>query len=107
MRGRQYHGRFYPGPTALILETPGAPVGKQLQQKHEAEHPQLKVLGITDEFVRCEEQQGSILERLAATYEKGGEDDENADTTTAPTKKTPIAHVKSTSASSRKKAKSS
>ena len=42
---------------------------------------QLKVTGVTDEFVRCEEQQGDIMERLSATYEQGGgEDDEERET---------------------------
>ena len=105
MRGRQYHGRLYPGPTALILETPGAPVGKQQPNNDDPEsslqqQQQLKVIGVTDEFVRCEEQQGDIMERLSATYEQGGGDDDGEETMTK------SATAKST-ASSRKRAKTS
>ena len=104
MRGRQYHGRIYPGPTALILETPAAPVGKQ-QPNEENESSsslqQLKVIGVTDEFVRCEEQQGDIMQRLSATYEQGGVEEDGVNETV---KKTTVSSAKST-ASARKKAK--
>ena len=108
MRGRQYHGRIYPGPTALLLETPAAPVGKQQQSNNDDNESsslqQLKVIGVTDEFVRCEEQQGDIMQRLSATYEQGGGGEEYGGN--EPVKKTTVSSAKST-ASARKRAKTS
>lgn len=72
MKGRQYRGRILPGPTALILGAHALPVGKVVE---ETATPQLKVLGITDEFAQCE-RTGSTLDRLSAALEKGQEDDD-------------------------------
>lgn len=76
MKGRQYHGRIYPGPTALILGTQMMPpVGKSSaassndagtnsnnNKNNTKSNPQVKVLGMTDEFARCLRQEGHALD---------------------------------------------
>lgn len=74
MKGRQYQGRIFPGPSALILETLAAPVGKVVAEESSETTPQLKVVGMTDEFVRCVQQEGSALDRLSGILEEGNED---------------------------------
>ena len=100
MKGRQYSGRIFPGPSALILGTQSAPVGKPVD---ESETPQLKVLGMTDEFVRCV-QQGDTLDRLSAALEKGKDD--GASAVLAPVSDKKPAAVASKTKSSAKKTKS-
>ena len=72
------------------------------------EPQQLKVLGITDEFVHLKEQQGNILERLSATLEQGGGDGESTQNPVVATKVVSSSAAKKTpgAKSSRKRVKS-
>lgn len=82
MKGRQYQGRIFPGTTALILgtNTVTPSFGRVIDESclenniNTTQQQQLKVLGMTDEFVRCV-QQGDALDRLSATLEHGAGDD--------------------------------
>eukprot|EP00977_Amphora_coffeiformis_P023357 scaffold13100_cov132-Amphora_coffeaeformis.AAC.2 len=83
MKGRQYQGRIFPGPTALILGTTTPGIGRVVDETENNNTQQLKVLGMTDEFVRCV-QQGDALDRLSATLEQG-DDAGQTSTVVAPT----------------------
>uniref|UniRef100_A0A7S3LF37 Uncharacterized protein n=1 Tax=Amphora coffeiformis TaxID=265554 RepID=A0A7S3LF37_9STRA len=83
MKGRQYQGRIFPGPTALILGTTTPGIGRVVDETENNNTQQLKVLGMTDEFVRCV-QQGDALDRLSATLEQG-DDAGQTSTIVAPT----------------------
>jgi hypothetical protein len=89
MKGRQYHGRIYPGPTALVLGTHFGPVGRPTDAE---ESQQLRVLGMTDEFCRMT-QTGNALDQLSAALEQGdGYEEEEA--VTIPNKKETTAKQK-------------
>ena len=78
LKGCQYRGKLYPGPTVMVLSTVNKKVGESKQERlkhnNKTQQPQLKVDAMTDEFLHLVKT-GNAMDMLSAVVQGNMGDD--------------------------------